>query len=161
MTAQPPPSPSRKDAFSQLSSTTPPMPMSSPATRQTVKRSLSQNQPTMAPKIGVVAFRIDEKPAVSDNAAKPNITNGIAELNRPATNSLPLFSVAWRTSLEPPLRAQAIGSSTAAPIAHLTIISGVGPNSGAATRMNRNDAPQTAASSRNSAWLRRFMRARP
>ena len=89
-------------------------------------------------------------PAVSARVATPSSTNGIAELSVPTTSSRPALP---RSS--PPLPCHSsTGSSVAAPIAQRTSISESGPNSGAATRMNRKEAPQIAARARNSAVSR-------
>src|SRR5688500_3010292 len=85
-------------------------------------------------------FAIALMPAGARSAAHANSANGIAELIAPMNASF------GHSDVGRCLRAaHANGSRTSAPNVSRTVASGNAPNSGAATRMNRNEAPQIAA----------------
>ena len=95
-------------------------------------------------------------PAVSASAPNANNTNsakGSAEFSSPTTAML---RQCWRNAAVSP-RHNSMGSKTRLAPPTPTKTSAKGPNSAAPARMNRNDVPQTAASSSNSKRSRRAM----
>jgi hypothetical protein len=64
----------------------PAKPSSKPSPRQCVGRSFNHNQAIKAPNKGVVAFKMDDKPVLSDCNANAKQKNGTAELNNPMPN---------------------------------------------------------------------------
>src|SRR5687767_15306239 len=103
---------------------------------------------TSAVKSTVVLFAIALTPAGARVAAQANNTNGIAEFIAPIA-----MSRGQRRTGSSRRASQTNGSSASAPNASRTEASGSAPNSGAATRMNRNDAPQIAASASSSSGV--------
>ena len=107
----------------------------------------SHSHATSAPNSGTVAFRIDDSPVLIDSSAKLNSANGMAELIRP---QIITGFQCWRSCGHSP-RDSMTGSSASEAIATRSPAVGSGPNSSVPSRMNKNDAPQRAASKMNSA----------
>ena len=134
-------------ALSQASHTTPAKPMARPNAREAVSLSFSHSHAISAPNSGVVALNIDDSPPVIASTARPKQTNGTAELVMPTSRIG--FQCTRRAPSWP--RQASSGSRNAAAPATRTKASATGPNSAAPMRMNKNDAPQIAASVTSSA----------
>jgi hypothetical protein len=98
-------------------------------------------KPTSAVNSTVIALQIAPIPAGARCAAQANNTNGTAELIAPMSAS---FGHSFSGNCARSRHRN--GNSTTQPSASRTSTSGAAPNSGAATRMNRNEAPQIAPS---------------
>ena len=125
--AQPEP-PDLKSALSKANNITPIKPISKPNHCEPVKRSRNHHTPIKAVKIGVVAFKIEAKPAVMDNNDHAIKTKGIAALNTPTNNIAPACCHNNLTCLCQINR----GSNNNDEIATRNQIIGKTPNSGAA-----------------------------
>ena len=146
-------SPGLKSALPQHRPTTPARPMTRPSMRDGPGLSRSQPQATSAAQIGAVALKTAIKPVVSANAPSVNKANGSAEFSRPATA---MARQCWRSAVTSP-RHTSSGSRTRVAPPTRTNTKASGPKSAAPARMNKNEAPHTAASSSNSARSRRAM----
>mmetsp|Transcript_53826 Transcript_53826/g.149330 ORF Transcript_53826/g.149330 Transcript_53826/m.149330 type:complete len:248 (-) Transcript_53826:561-1304(-) len=149
--------PGLKLALSQARKATPPKPMTKPSTRSGVRRWPSQTKATTAVHSGVVALTMLDRPAVIDRAANENSTKGMALFNAP-TSSSP--RQCRRNSPNCPREASS-GISRALARPTRTAASATGPKAWAPRRMNRNDAPHSAASSTSSPRSKAFIAPQP
>ena len=123
------------------STTTPMKPAASATPRRALIFSPKNTTATSAVNNTAIALQIAPTPAGARCAAHANSTNGIAELIAPISASSGHFLAGNSARSR-----HRNGSSTAAPSASRISTSANGPKSGAATRMNKKDAPQIAAS---------------
>ncbi|OQC03425.1 MAG: hypothetical protein BWX79_02636 [Alphaproteobacteria bacterium ADurb.Bin100] len=142
-----PAGPALTPALSEASRATPAKPMTRPRIREASGRSLSQAQATRAPNKGTVALRMADSPVVRYSRAKAKQAKGRPEFSNPTRNTA--FQC-WRNSRPWP-RISNSGSRNSEAMATRTPAVGSAPNSTTASRVNRKDEPQMAASSTNSA----------
>ena len=109
-------------------------------------RSFSHSQATTAPNSGTVAFSKEDNPVLMDSRAKAIQANGMPELSRPMKNT---FFQCVASSDPRPFQSSK-GNKNSEAIATRTPAAGRAPKSCAPKRMNKNDEPQIADSSRNS-----------
>src|SRR5690606_6426711 len=121
------------------STTTPANPASNASERRAPIFSPKNRKPTSAVNSTVIALAIAPMPAGARCAAHANSTNGTAELIAPISASFGHDRAGNRARAR-----HRNGSSTSAPSASRISTSGTAPKSFAATRMNRNEAPQIA-----------------
>ena len=150
-TANPEP-PGLKSTFPDVSATIPSTPSARPNHCGFVKVVLSQISPITAAHSGVPALINDENPAVNDSAAYANRVNGMAAFVIPTIAS----GRAAASDGAKPSRMKTNGNKHNAAMPERSPIKANGPNSGAPMRINRNDAPQIAASKKKSMRSRRL-----
>ena len=128
-------------------SATPTKPINKPSDRNPPGRSLSHSQATSAPDSGTVAFKMAERPVAMCSTANAYSAKGSAEFSRPTNRIAP---ARWRNCSQTP-GSKNTGSKNKVPKATRKPAVGTAPNSAAPRCMNKNDAPQSAASKTNSA----------
>ena len=95
---------------------------------------------------GVAALKMADSPALMASSATPYSTKGSAELTTPSH----AMARQWARSAAPwPCHSNTGNRNIAAP-RQRSAASAIGPNSGTLRRINRNDAPHSAANASNS-----------
>ena len=123
-------------------SATPATPRTSPSRAPGVNRSPSQTAATTAPHSGAIALSTAASEASISSSAADSSANGSAALTAPKISQ---SRARPRHRGQAPPRTTAKATSAAPASATRPNESTTGPSAGTATRMNRNDAPQTAA----------------
>ena len=131
------------------STTTPTKPVTRAIARRMPIFSPNTTNATSAANSTVIALQIAPIAAGARCAAQANSRNGSAELMIPIAASR-----GHRRKGNWARASHRNGRSTSAPKASRSSTSAYGPNAGAATRMNRNEPPQTAPSASSSNGVR-------
>ena len=127
--------------------------MTRPMTRLALSAADNHKKAMIAANSGVVALRMAVNPAVRYSVEYGNSMNGIAVFSDPTVTSF----FQWTLSSPAPLRIIRMGNRTRPAIAMRSSARTTGPNSGAAMRMNRNEAPHSADRTTKSMTSRTFM----